>query len=212
MKRIALAIGLARRELKRGLSGFRIFLACLILGVASIAGVGSLSEGLLNGLSRQGQHLLGGDIEVRMNQRELTKKELEWVKKNGTVSMVAELRAMAIAQGRDARALVELKAVDHAYPLYGQADVSPREPLEEVFANREGVFGAAIDGRLLAKLGLPQGGVVKIGNALFELRTVIRQEPDRVAGGFSLGPRVMRADTAGIAALALVNAVLGDWR
>ena len=28
----------------------------------------------------------------------------------------------------------------------------------------------------------------------------------------SLGPRVMRADTAGIAALALVNAVLGDWR
>lgn len=28
----------------------------------------------------------------------------------------------------------------------------------------------------------------------------------------SLGPRVMRADTAGVAALALVNAVLGDWR
>jgi 16S rRNA (uracil1498-N3)-methyltransferase len=28
----------------------------------------------------------------------------------------------------------------------------------------------------------------------------------------SLGPRVMRADTAAVAALALVNAVLGDWR
>ena len=28
----------------------------------------------------------------------------------------------------------------------------------------------------------------------------------------SLGPRIMRADTAGVACLALVNAVLGDWR
>jgi 16S rRNA (uracil1498-N3)-methyltransferase len=28
----------------------------------------------------------------------------------------------------------------------------------------------------------------------------------------SLGPRVMRADTAAVAALALVNALLGDWR
>lgn len=30
--------------------------------------------------------------------------------------------------------------------------------------------------------------------------------------GISLGPRVMRADTAAVAALALVNTVLGDWR
>jgi 16S rRNA (uracil1498-N3)-methyltransferase len=28
----------------------------------------------------------------------------------------------------------------------------------------------------------------------------------------SLGPRVMRADTAGVAALSLMNAVLGDWK
>ena len=28
----------------------------------------------------------------------------------------------------------------------------------------------------------------------------------------SLGPRIMRADTAAVAALALVNAVIGDWQ
>lgn len=42
-------------------------------------------------------------------------------------------------------------------------------------------------------------------------------ERDRLRGldfmlPISLGPRVMRADTAAVAALALVNAVLGDWR
>ncbi len=196
MRHIAVALRLARRELRRGLSGFRIFLACLILGVASIAGVGSLSEALLQGLSRQGQHLLGGDVEVRLTQRELGKKEREWLAANGKVSMVAELRAMAIAQGHDARALVELKAVDFAYPLFGVADVSPRQPLSELFANREGVFGAAVDERLLAKLGIPEGGIVKIGSALFSLRAVVRQEPDRVAGGFTLGPRVLISEFA----------------
>ena len=196
MSHIVVALRLARRELRRGLSGFRIFLACLVLGVASIAGVGSLSEALLEGLSRQGQQLLGGDVEVRLTQRELSKKERSWLTDNGKVSMVAELRAMAIAQGHDARTLVELKAVDFAYPLYGQADVSPREPLKELFANREGVFGAAADERLLAKLGLKSGGIVKIGNALFSLRAVIRREPDRVAGGFTLGPRVLISEFA----------------
>jgi len=55
--------------------------------------------------------------------------------------------------------------------------------LSELFANREGVFGAAVDERLLAKLGVPQGSTVKIGNATFELRAILRLEPDRVAGG-----------------------------
>lgn len=196
IKRFMLGIHLARRELRSGLTGFRIFLACLILGVASIAGVGSLSEALLEGLSREGRELLGGDVELRMNQREMAKPERDWLATQGKVSMSAELRAMAIAQGRDARSLVELKAVDTAYPLYGSADVAPRQPLGEVFANREGLFGAAVDERLLVKLGIRQGDVVKIGNARFELRALLRREPDKVAGGFTLGPRVLISEFA----------------
>lgn len=196
IKLTRVALRLARRELRQGLSGFRIFLACLILGVASIAGVGSLSEALLEGLSRQGRELLGGDVELRMTQREIGKTERAWLNTQGRVSMTAEMRAMVTAQGRDALSLVELKAVDNAYPLYGVASVTPREPLRELFANREGVFGAAVDERLLAKLGVSQGSVVKIGDARFELRSILRQEPDRVAGGFTLGPRVLISEFA----------------
>jgi putative ABC transport system permease protein len=194
---IRVAFRLARRELRRGLSGFRIFLACLILGVASIAGVGSLSEALLNGLSLQGRELLGGDVELRLTQREATEEERAWLDAHGRLSMTAELRAMAIAQGKDAHALVELKAVDAPrYPLYGAADVSPRQPLFEAFANRQGVFGAAVDRSLYARLGVSEGSIVKIGNALFELRATLKNEPDRVAGGFTLGPRVMISEFA----------------
>jgi putative ABC transport system permease protein len=86
------AVRLARRELRQGLSGFRIFLACLILGVASISGVGSLSEALLEGLSRQGRELLGGDVELRLNQREIGKIERTWLNGQGRVSMTVETR------------------------------------------------------------------------------------------------------------------------
>ncbi len=196
IKQAQVALTLARRELRRGLSGFRIFLACLILGVASIAGVGSLSDALLEGLSVEGQRLLGGDAEVRITQREIGEKDLGWLKAQGRVSMTAETRAMATVSGRDSRTIVELKAVDRFYPLYGVADVSPRQPLSELFANREGVFGAAVDERLLTKLGVKRGAVVKIGNALFSLRALVRQEPDRIAGGFSVGPRVMISEFA----------------
>ena len=41
MSTLLLAVRLMRRELRGGLRGFRVFLACLTLGVAVIAGVGS---------------------------------------------------------------------------------------------------------------------------------------------------------------------------
>jgi putative ABC transport system permease protein len=193
----AVALRLARRELRRGLSGFRIFLACLIVGVASIAGVGSLSEALLNGLSLQGRELLGGDLEIRFIQRQATPQQLAWFSEHGRVSQTAEMRAMATVQGKSDYALVELKAVDAPhYPLYGDVNVSPRQPLYEAFANRQGLFGAVVEESLLHRLGVSEGAVLKIGNALFDIRAIIRNEPDRVAGGFTLGPRVMISEFA----------------
>jgi predicted lysophospholipase L1 biosynthesis ABC-type transport system permease subunit len=37
------AVRLARRELRGGIRGLRVFLACLVLGVTAIAGIGSLA-------------------------------------------------------------------------------------------------------------------------------------------------------------------------
>ncbi|MFN9357973.1 MAG: hypothetical protein ACK6A4_14335, partial [Alphaproteobacteria bacterium] len=87
IRRFRLAFTLARRELRQGLSGFRIFLACLVLGVASIATVGSLSAALLEGLAVEGQRLLGGDVELRLVHREMTDEELKWLRNQGKVSM-----------------------------------------------------------------------------------------------------------------------------
>ena len=67
MRRFALALRLALRDLRGGFGGFQIFLACIALGVMAIAGVGSVAASLSEGLTREGRTLLGGD--AAFNQR-----------------------------------------------------------------------------------------------------------------------------------------------
>src|SRR5437016_13916027 len=110
---LAVAIRFARRELRSGLSGFRIFLAALTLGVAAIAGVGSLGEAFLTGLSEQGRTLLGGDVRLQRLYQPATEAERQFMSSYGGVSESATLRSMAAAGSDPAkRTLVELKAVD----------------------------------------------------------------------------------------------------
>ncbi|MCF8469381.1 MAG: ABC transporter permease [Parvibaculum sp.] len=191
---LTLAFRLARRELRGGLAGFRVFIACLALGVAAIAGVGSVSAALTRGLAEGGQDILGGDVAIRLVHREATPEELAFIADGTQVSMSAEMRAMARgASDGDGRGqtLVELKSIDNAYPLYGTMDLDPPMPLGIALAIRDGHPGLAVEPNLLTRLGVHIGDLVRIGNAEFQLRATIVHEPDRVADGFALGPRAM---------------------
>ncbi|MGH6953457.1 MAG: ABC transporter permease, partial [Alphaproteobacteria bacterium] len=110
-----------------------------------------------------------------------------------TLALVAEMRAMArtVAGGAERRSLVELKAVDEAYPLYGALTLSPALSLEDALAPRDGVHGAVAERAVLARLGIALGDRVRVGDALFAVRATIASEPDRGYASFVLGPRLM---------------------
>ena len=119
---LALAWRLARRELRGGVRGFRVFLLCLLLGVGAIAAVGSISGAMLGGLESNGRALLGGDVEISLIHRPAAPEQQRWLAENSTrFSRAADMRAMARAVTAERnRRLVELKAVDSAYPLHGE--------------------------------------------------------------------------------------------
>src|SRR5260370_15480559 len=142
MPTMPLACRLARRELRGGLRGFRIFLACLALGVAVIAGVGSLSAAVGAGLRADARAMLGGDVELHLVHRPATPQQRAYHAKDADVSEVAQMRAMARTEDGDERALVELKAVDDAYPLYGAVTLDPAQMLEAAVAQRDAHSGA----------------------------------------------------------------------
>ncbi len=186
---LGLALRLARRELRGGLHGFRIFLACLLLGVAAIAGVGSVSEAVLAGLRAEGRNLLGGDLDLRLAHRQTTPEEFAWISERAEVSVVTHMRAMARATGGNGeRSLVELRAVDGNYPLYGAVELTPAQPLQEILAYDGEAWGAAAARNLLTRLDLKAGGYVKVGNALYQIRAVLEREPDRTTQALILGP------------------------
>ncbi len=215
----ALPLRLAWRELRGGLRGLGVFIACIALGVMAIAGVGSVAQSLADGLSRAGRVILGGDLAFSLIQREANDSERAFLDAQGTLSVTATLRAMARTSvapdagvGNERAALVEVKAVDGAYPLFGAVVTEPAMPLQSAFAQRGDVFGAAADPALFARLGLKPGDRISIGNAVIELRAALTSEPDKLAGGIGLGPRLLISEAALRASGLLQPGSLVRWR
>src|SRR5689334_2478798 len=190
-----LPLRFALREMRSGLRGFYVFIICIMLGSMAIAGVGSLAASLADGLAREGGVILGGDLAFTLIQREAAPNELQFLRDHGTVSSAATMRAMARAA--DGRAtLVEMKAVDAAYPLFGQATLDPPSALSDALAQHDGVFGAAADATLMSRLDLAPGARLSIGSASFEMRATLANEPDKLAGGIGFGPRLLVSQQA----------------
>ncbi|WP_179378663.1 ABC transporter permease [Jannaschia marina] len=189
MSWLAQAWTIARRELRGGLAGFRIFLACLALGVAAIAAVGSVRVSITEGLAREGGVILGGDAEVEFNYRRATEEEQALLETYGTVSEIIDFRSMAATgTGSEAdRALTQVKAVDDLYPLVGAVELSPDIPLSEALADG----GLVAHPVLVDRLGLEIGDEIYLGTKALTLRATLTREPDAGGAGFGLGPRTL---------------------
>ncbi|MGH7037337.1 MAG: ABC transporter permease [Stellaceae bacterium] len=201
---LSCAFRLARRELRGGLRGLRVFLACLVLGVAVIAGIGSLAASVAAGVNTGARALLGGDVEARLLYRPSDAAEHGFLANSGRLSEVATMQAMARSRDGRAQSLVSLEAVDPAYPLYGRVVLEPRQSLGAALARRDGRFGAAVDPAVLGRLGVAIGGRIAIGTAVFTVRAIIRQQPDTALGGLVFGPPAL-ISLAGLKAAGLLQ-------
>lgn len=191
---LATSARFAARELRGGLRGFRIFLACLALGVAAIAAVGSVRAAIEAGLEREGSALLGGEAELDFTYRFASDDEWAWMRDVAdAVSEIADFRSMAVVDGPDGpeRGLTQIKAVDDAYPLIGTVTLDPAMPLAQALAGRDTLPGAVMERALIDRLGLRTGDTFRLGTQDFVLMATLTGEPDSAAGGFGLGPRTI---------------------
>ena len=187
---LRIASRFALRELRGGLRGFRVFLACLALGVAAIAAVGTVRAGIEAGLTRDGAALLGGDAEVEFTYRFARDEELAFLNSIADrISETVDFRSMAVVDrdGTTERGLTQIRAVDDTYPLVGAVQLDPVMPLADALADQGGVME-----RVLAdRLGLVPGDSFRLGEATFTLRSILERYPDNASAGFGLGPRTI---------------------
>ncbi|WIM11710.1 FtsX-like permease family protein [Enhydrobacter sp.] len=190
---MSLAAKLARREMRSGLGGFRLFLACLALGVGAIAAILSFSRAIEEGLRADARELLGGDVAISLLYRQATPDQLAFLREQGEVVRWVDSRSMARpARPGGSAALVQLKAVEPGYPLYGRVELRGSGSLSETLARRDGVWGAAVEEAALKRMNIALGDLVKVGETTLQVRAVIEREPDSGLSAFaSLGPRLM---------------------
>ena len=187
MADLGLALRIALRDLRGASRSFVVLLGALTLGVAIIAAVGILNQGVATALERDARLLLGGDLELEQANAPVPAADLERIVPPGG-SVSAQVRLSTLANSADGRTVaVNLKAVDDAYPLLGAVQLDPPLPLAEALADGGGVAEPA----LLARLGLAIGDRVRVGETEIQIRAALLREPDRVGGLFSLGPRLL---------------------
>ena len=181
---LPIAIRFALREMRTGLRGFYIFVACVALGVMVITGVGALGDAMKAGFEAQGRSILGGDVTFARSHKRAEPAELSWLSQQGRVSETATMRTMARSVDGNENALAEIKGLDAVYPLVGEAKLIGGATLDQAVRGRE---GAAVDAILLEQLKLKVGDTFTIGKS-----HDAGHSRDQPGAGYDLGPADVR--------------------
>ncbi|MEQ8599822.1 MAG: FtsX-like permease family protein [Devosia sp.] len=172
-------------DLRGDMRRFVILLACLALGVGTIAAVSSVGAALQAAVARDARVILGGDIEVRQRGGDVSQAQRAAIAALGETARSIDLSARASAN--DQSLLLDLRAVSDNYPLLGEVEVDPPAALGDMLAVADRLPGAVVDQGVLDRLGLAVGQGLRIGNAEFMVRGVLVSVPDQAAQGFQLG-------------------------
>jgi putative ABC transport system permease protein len=184
---LRLAFAMAMRELRSGAGGLAVFVLCIALGVAAVASIGSLAASFDEALARQGRLLIGGDLSFELIHRQADAAEREALQSFGQVSESAGFRAMARSPGGKS-ALVEVKAVDDSYPLYGDVAIASSGKTGSPWRDPGVVL---VERTLLDRLGLAVGSTLAIGEATVTIGGILGEQPDRLADRLAYGPKLL---------------------
>jgi putative ABC transport system permease protein len=196
---------MALREIRASWQRLLFFFVCIAVGVASIVAIRSVIQSVREGLTREARAMTGADVVVR-SDRPLADKVRSAVDRErtagrvGIVSEAVEIATMVRPAAGTTTRMVELRAVQEAFPLYGTMTLREGTYSHALLRN----YGALVRPELLAQLNITVGDDLLIGTQRFQVRGVIQNEPGRNLGAFSLGSRLF-IDFADLASTGLLS-------
>ena len=169
------------------------FFVCIAIGVGAIVALRSVIQSVRQTFAGEARSLIAADAIVASNQP-LKPEALDKIAARLSAAGAESTRSVEMAtmvrgaeqEGGRAR-MVELRAVEAAFPYYGQLKLADGVPYHHGLLRG---FGALVRPELLSQLELRVGDAITIGSQRFTIRGVIEAEPGRRLGAFSIGPRV----------------------
>ena len=189
------ALRMAFRELRSSARRLALFFVAVGIGVAAIVVLRSAADSLQSALTNESRFLLAADVTVSTGEgfAEETEVIFDDVASGHPLTGVARSTQIAtLARSADdpmRGAMVELKGVDGAFPLYGEMEVAGERFGPEMLAGR----GALVRPEVRVRLGLEIGDTIVLGGEPFEVRGDLLKEPGAGIDFFRRGPRVLVA-------------------
>jgi putative ABC transport system permease protein len=181
------------RELRASWRRLLFFFVCVSIGVGAIVALRSVIQNVRSGMVREARAMMSADIRIGTNrpwtpeilkvieQRLATAPVLERTEAIETATMVRAPHGSAVAR------MVELRGVQSNFPMYGQLELEGGVPYSHDLLHGRGAIARP---ELLAQLGIRQGDAILIGGQPYTVRAVLKKEPGRRTGSFTLGSRV----------------------
>ncbi len=192
---MAFVLRMAFRELRSSWRRLAFFFLCVAVGVGGIVTLRSLIQNVRIALTAEARTLTAGDVYIRTGQPWST-EVLEAVQRRldalpgavQTETVDTTTMVRRVEEGSTRTKVVELRAVQAAYPFYGELALGEARPYAFDLLDDH---GALVGPELLTQLDLAVGDRVAIGQIELTIRGVIFREPGRQLGAFSFGPRVL---------------------
>jgi putative ABC transport system permease protein len=186
---------MAARETRASWRRLLFFFVCIAVGVAAIVALRSVIQSVRDVIGGEAKSLIAADVLISTN-RDWTPEARATIDarlaeagasaRTETVEMPTMVRPAD--RSRQVAKMVELRAVQAGFPLYGSVDLQGGQTYTHTLLENHGVL---VRPELLTSLGVAAGDQIAIGLATFTIRGVVAKEPGRGVGDFSLGPRVL---------------------
>lgn len=184
---------LAWRDLRGGPRGLLIVLLCLGVGVASVAGIGSLRAALEQGIAQNGRSILGGDLALSTGLGPLPKAVKAWFIAHGArVTETVDTRSILVASSGH-RLLAAARAVGEGWPMLGHVTTSPPGQFARLARGPHRRPGLLLDPTGAETLGLHVGDTVTLGGVRLVFRATIKASPDSIGDSQLFGVKTFVA-------------------
>jgi putative ABC transport system permease protein len=185
---------MAAREMRAAWRRLLFFFVCIAVGVAAIVALRSVIRSVRDVLGGEARSLIAADVLIATT-RAWTPEARASIDRRlsdaGCTARTETIETPTMVRPADARQvasrMVELKAIQSDFPLYGTMTLESGQPDAHALLEHH---GALVRPELLTALGVAVGDTLTIGEAPFTIRGVVASEPGRNLGAFSLGPRV----------------------
>ncbi|MGI0117334.1 ABC transporter permease [Zooshikella sp. RANM57] len=188
MKQVQLSFRLLLRDIRSG--ELNVIIAALLVAIATVVAINSITGRLEKVMSRQATELLGADLVLRSAYP--AKDSLLALAKDLPLKRTETVTFPSVVVVNDNFQLAAVKAVSEGYPLRGELRIGqqvygPGKKTQTIPAEGE----VWLEPRLFGLLNITLGDTLTIGDASFKVTQVLTYESDRSGDFYTLSPRVL---------------------